>query len=112
MGTPNRMWTPPLHEPSAARPSSVIPNRVTFAVVEGSQSASAWARLEEHHAAVRDLHLRDLFAGDPARGERMTAEAAGILLDYSKHRVTDETMRLLVELAKASGLREWIDAMF
>src|SRR3954453_4101223 len=112
MGTPNRMWTPPLHEPSAARPSPVIPDRVTFAIVEGSHSASAWARLEQHHASVKDLHLRDLFAEAPGRGERLTAEAEGILLDYSKHRVTDETMRLLVELAKASGLRERIDAMF
>src|SRR6476660_6402278 len=106
------MWTPPLHEPSAARPSPVIPDRVTFAIVEGSHSASAWARLEQHHAAVAECHLRDLFAEDPARGERLTVEAEGILLDYSKHRVTDETMRLLVELAEASGLRERIDAMF
>ena len=80
--------------------------------MEGSHSASAWARLEQHHAAVADRHLRDLFAEDPARGERLTVEAEGILLDYSKHRVTDETMRLLVELAEASGLRERIDAMF
>jgi glucose-6-phosphate isomerase len=80
--------------------------------VEGSHSASAWARLEQHHAAVADRHLRDLFAEDPARGERLTVEAEGILLDYSKHRVTDETIRLLVDLAEASGLRERIDAMF
>ena len=80
--------------------------------MEGSHSASAWARLEQHHAAVGDRHLRDLFAEDPARGERLTVEAEGILLDYSKHRVTDETMRLLVDLAEASGLRERIDAMF
>ncbi len=80
--------------------------------MEGSHSASAWARLEQHHAAVADRHLRDLFAEDPARGERLTVEAEGILLDYSKHRVTDETMRLLVDLAEASGLRERIDAMF
>jgi glucose-6-phosphate isomerase len=80
--------------------------------VEGSHSASAWARLEQHHAAVGDRHLRDLFAEDAERGERLTVEAEGIFLDYSKHRVTDETMRLLVELAEASGLRERIDAMF
>ncbi len=80
--------------------------------MEGSHSASAWARLEQHHAAVADRHLRDLFAEDPARGERLTVEAEGILLDYSKHRVTDETIRLLVDLAEASGLRERIDAMF
>jgi glucose-6-phosphate isomerase len=80
--------------------------------VEGSHSASAWARLEQHHAVAGDRHLRDLFAEDPERGERLTVEAEGIFLDYSKHRVTDETMRLLVELAEASGLRERIDAMF
>ena len=80
--------------------------------MEGSHSASAWARLEQHHAAVADRHLRDLFAEDPARGERLVVEAEGILLDYSKHRVTDETMRLLVDLAEASGVRERIDAMF
>ncbi len=80
--------------------------------MEGSHSASAWARLEQHNAAVADRHLRDLFAEDPTRGERLTVEAEGIQLDYSKHRVTDETMRLLVDLAEASGLRERIDAMF
>ena len=80
--------------------------------MEGSHSASAWASLEQHHAAVADRHLRDLFAEDPARGERLIVEAEGILLDYSKHRVTDETMRLLVDLAEASGVRERIDAMF
>jgi len=73
---------------------------------------TAWAALEAHAATIRDVHLRDLFANDPTRGERLTAEAAGIFLDYSKHRVTDETLRLLIELAEASGLRERIDAMF
>ena len=72
----------------------------------------AWRALEEHHGEVRDLHLRDLFADDPGRGERLTAEAAGVFLDYSKHRVTDETLRLLVALAEECGLRERIDAMF
>ena len=72
----------------------------------------AWARLREHHAAIRDVHLRELFAADPRRGERLTAEAAGIYLDYSKNRVTDETLQLLLELAEQSGLRERIDAMF
>jgi len=72
----------------------------------------AWRALEEHHGEVRDLHLRDLFADDPERGERLTAEAAGVFLDYSKHRVTDETLRLLVVLAEECGLRERIDAMF
>jgi glucose-6-phosphate isomerase len=61
---------------------------------------------------MRDLHLRNLFADDPARGERMTAEAAGVYLDYSKNRVNDETLKLLIELAEQSGLRAKIDAMF
>ena len=72
----------------------------------------AWRALEAHHGDVRDLHLRDLFADDPGRGERLTAEGAGVFLDYSKHRVTDETLRLLVALAEECGLRERIDAMF
>ncbi len=68
--------------------------------------------LEDHYDAMRSRHLRELFAHDPARGERMTAEAAGVFLDYSKNRVDDETLRLLIELAEQSGLRERIDAMF
>ena len=72
----------------------------------------AWTALEAHHAAVRDRHLRDLFAADPARGTRLTASAAGLFLDYSKNRVTDETLKLLVTLAEECGLREKIDAMF
>jgi glucose-6-phosphate isomerase len=72
----------------------------------------AWQALERHYAEVSGQHLRDLFAADPARGERLTAEAAGIFLDYSKNRVTDETMRLLVELAAESGVPERRDAMF
>jgi glucose-6-phosphate isomerase len=72
----------------------------------------AWKALEAHHERVRDLHLRKLFADDPARGERLTAEAAGVFLDYSKNRITDETLALLLQLAEQSGLRERIDAMF
>ena len=72
----------------------------------------AWKALEAHYKKVRKLHLRKLFAGDPARGARMTAEAAGIYLDYSKNRITDETMKLLVQLAEESDLRARIDAMF
>jgi glucose-6-phosphate isomerase len=72
----------------------------------------AWRALEDHYGAMRGRHLRDLFADDPARGERMTAEAAGVFLDYSKNRIDDETLRLLVELAEQCGLRERIDAMF
>src|SRR6202035_5151202 len=61
---------------------------------------------------ARGLHLRKLFADDPKRGERMTAEAVGLFLDYSKNRITDETVKLLIELAEESGLRSRIDAMF
>ena len=64
----------------------------------------AWKALEQHHAEIAGRHLRELFAEDPGRGERLTAEAAGLYLDYSKNRVTDETMRLLVRLAEESGL--------
>lgn len=71
-----------------------------------------WQALAEHHRAIGGLHLRQLFTEDPARGERLTAEAAGIYLDHSKHRVTDETLRLLVRLAEEAGLRDRIDAMF
>jgi glucose-6-phosphate isomerase len=72
----------------------------------------AWKALGEHHAQVKGLHLRQLFAADPARGERLTAEAAGLFLDYSKNRVTDDTLKLLVRLANECGLRAKIDAMF
>ena len=72
----------------------------------------AWKALAAHHEAVQAMHLRRLFADDPARGERLTAEAAGVFLDYSKNRVTDETLRLLVRLAEESELRARIDAMF
>ena len=75
-------------------------------------SRPAWKALQSHHQKVRDLQLRDIFAGDPKRGERLTAEAVGIYLDYSKHRVTDETLTLLRRLAEESGLRQRIDAMF
>jgi glucose-6-phosphate isomerase len=72
----------------------------------------SWKSLKAHQAKIRDLHLRRLFADDPRRGERLTAEGAGIYLDYSKNRVTDETLALLRGLAEESGLRERIDAMF
>ena len=72
----------------------------------------AWRALQAHHEKVRDLHLRTLFDQDPKRGERLTAEAAGLYLDYSKNRITDETLDLLMQLAEESGLRARIDAMF
>ena len=72
----------------------------------------AWAELTKHHAEIGNLHLRQLFADDPGRGDRLVLLAEGIYLDYSKNRITDETMRLLVDLADESGLRHRIDAMF
>ena len=72
----------------------------------------AWKALEAHHHEIGHRHLRDLFAADPGRGERLTAEAAGLYLDYSKNRVTGETVGLLMQLAQESGLEERRDAMF
>src|SRR6201991_1721588 len=72
----------------------------------------AWKALSAHFQKIDHLHLRELFARDPTRGERLTAEAAGIYLDYSKNRITDETLALLLQLAEQSGLRARIDAMF
>src|SRR5216683_8214603 len=72
----------------------------------------AWRALAEHFEQVKNVHLRELFAADPRRGERLAAEAVGLYLDYSKHRITDETLRLLVRLAAARGLRARIDAMY
>jgi glucose-6-phosphate isomerase len=71
-----------------------------------------WKALAAHYNRVCELHLRDLFAEDPHRGERMTAEAVGLYLDYSKNRITDETLKLLLQLAEESGLRARIHAMF
>src|SRR5262249_10541207 len=73
---------------------------------------SAWKALVSHYKAVSKLHLRQLFADDATRGQRMAVEAVGLYLDYSKNRVTDETLKLLLQLAEESGLRERIDAMF
>src|SRR6058998_2523215 len=80
--------------------------------IEPLTKRKAWKALQTHHKKVRELHLRNLFADDPKRGERMTAEAVGLFLDYSKNRITDETVKLLIELAEESGLRSRIDAMF
>src|SRR5260221_3205592 len=72
----------------------------------------AWKALQSHYQQIRSQHLRKLLADDPQRGERMTVEAAGLFLDYSKNRVTDETLKLLRQLAEECGLRGRIDAMF
>jgi glucose-6-phosphate isomerase len=74
--------------------------------------ASSWHALQAHYEKIKDIHLRQLFADDPSRGERLAAEAAGLYLDYSKNRVTDETVRLLVQLAKERGVADRRDAMF
>src|SRR5262249_48819048 len=79
--------------------------------IQSLTARPAWKALEAHHGKVRDLHLRKLFADDPKRGERMTAEAVGVFLDYSKNRITEETLPLLLKLAEESGLRARIDAM-
>ena len=76
------------------------------------EKSAAWKALEDHQKKMREVQLRDLFAADPGRGQRMIAEAAGIFLDYSKNRITDETLKLLIDLAEQSGLRARIDAMF
>jgi glucose-6-phosphate isomerase len=72
----------------------------------------AWQALERHYAEIEKVHLRELFARDPGRGERLTAEGAGLFLDYSKNRITEETMALLLQLAQESGLHERTEAMF
>src|SRR6202046_1553179 len=73
---------------------------------------AAWSALASHYKTVSKLHLRQLFADDPKRGERLAVDAVGLYLDYSKNRVTDETLHLLLHLAEESGLRARIDAMF
>jgi glucose-6-phosphate isomerase len=83
--------------------------------MEGPESLTkrkVWKALQTHYKKVRNLHLRSLFADDPGRGERMTAEAVGLFLDYSKNRITDRTLKLLIRLAEESGLRSRIEAMF
>jgi len=72
----------------------------------------AWSALEAHHASIRDRHLRELFAADPERGLRLAAEGAGLYLDYSKNRITDETIALLLQLARESNLSDRIEKMF
>lgn len=75
------------------------------AVIRPLTASPAWKSLEAHHQKIRELHLRELFSGDPKRGERMTVEGVGIYLDYSKSRITDETLKLLLQLSDECGLR-------
>jgi glucose-6-phosphate isomerase len=72
----------------------------------------AWEALEQHYQKIKGVHFRQLFADDQKRGARLAADAAGIYFDYSKNRITDEMVKLLLQLARESGLRERIDAMF
>jgi glucose-6-phosphate isomerase len=81
-------------------------------IVAPLHERSAWIALKDHHRKIEGVHLRKLFAEDARRGERLATEAVGIYLDYSKNRITDETLTLLLQLAEQSGLRERIDAMF
>jgi glucose-6-phosphate isomerase len=80
--------------------------------VKAVNELPVWKALEAHHKEARELHMRELFSDDSNRAERMTAEAVGLYLDYSKNRITDETLKLLLRLAEESGLRARIDAMF
>jgi len=92
--------------PTGAKPEVNLP------AVEPLRKRKSWAALNAHFQNVHDMHLRTFFAEDSRRGERLTAEGTGIFLDYSKNRITDETLQLLVQLAEESGLRGRIDAMF
>src|SRR5262249_30622787 len=105
-GALTRAAGPP--DASAARGRSAIVSSSTPSLTRRPE----WTALADHYAKIPDTHLRTLFAEDPRRGERLTAEGANLYLDYSKNRVTDETLGLLVRLADAVGLRARIDAMF
>jgi glucose-6-phosphate isomerase len=93
-----------------------MPARATKAAKDSKSKPltklKTWKALKTHHGQIHSLHLRDIFANDPERGNRLTAEALGLFFDYSKNRITDETVKLLMELARESGLQSHIDAMF
>src|SRR5450631_1964377 len=84
----------------------------TKSVIKPLTQRPAWKTLVAHHKQIKELHLRELFAADQKRGEKLTAEAAGLFLDYSKNRITAETLKLLLKLADESGLKPRIKAMF
>jgi len=98
--------------PSRANRISRITNMKLKPILKPLTQRPAWKALTAHHRIIKGLHLKKLFAADPKRGERMTLEAAGLFLDYSKNRVTHETLKLLLRLAAESGLKERIQAMF
>src|SRR5690242_8730279 len=104
---PTHFW----EDSGFGRRSTPMGAPVETAAVSPTRERPAWKALETHYQTISKLHLRNLFADDSKRGERMTAEGAGIYLDYSKNRITDKTLKLLVELAHESGLRERTDAM-
>src|SRR5262249_13957925 len=106
---PHEAW--PRRSAAGAGPTAQPPGDPAMTATPLRQRP-AWKALVDHYAKVKDIHLRLLFDEDPKRGERLTAEAAGVFLDYSKNRVTDETLRLLLRLAEECGLRGRIDAMF
>jgi glucose-6-phosphate isomerase len=97
------------------RSTQMATNTPTPTAMEGLEPLTkrkVWKSLQSHYKKVRGLHLRSLFADDPGRGKRMTAEAVGLFLDYSKNRITGRTLKLLIRLAEESGLRSRIEAMF
>src|SRR5512134_1125217 len=106
------MWPPAIVGRGRPRRGAPMRPREDRSMPSPLTQRSEWKALQNHYAAVRDLHLRQLFADDATRGERFTAEAVGLYFDYSKHRITAETMPLLLKLAEACGLRARIDAMF
>jgi len=92
--------------------ATAVVTRTKVPSIKPLTKRKAWKSLQAHYKKVRGLHLRKLFADDAKRGERMTAQAVGLFVDYSKNRISDETVKLLIELAEESGLRARIDAMF
>ena len=90
----------------------MTPQTETSPVLEPLTKRKTWKKLENHYKKIRGVHLGSLFAEDPERGIQMNVEAEGIFLDYSKNRITDKTVKLLLKLAEESGLRSRIDAMF
>src|ERR1700760_2760263 len=102
----DRGRSPPFPRHATGGTMSAIPD------VPPLKQRPAWAELVAHHQQLEPQHLRDLFAADESRGERLTAEGAGLFLDYSKNRITDQTIGLLVELARQSQLEQHRDAMF
>jgi glucose-6-phosphate isomerase len=97
---------------SSQREQTAHPANVPFGNVPPLRRRHAWALLEKHYQKLKSVHLRELFSEDPERGERLTVDTMGVHLDYSKNRITDETLQLLPQLAEESGLRDRIDAMF